>query len=297
MNSATSPSIKRVRLAFAAMILAVAALASFAGPAAATSYDSDTPEPCTLDITPKSADNPLGAVHTVTATVTHKGWFNPNTGRYDSCTETTHGAGPLPGITVDFEIVSGPNTGLKGSAVTDANGNASWQWVSNVAGTDTVKASITHYYCEEFYDFPGWNWNLEDCPSALVTDTDLQNGVTAIKNWIPDPPPPNPPVIIKTDPSVLISFSKKCVTTKFTVRANMAGDYAVTRSVLYVDGKKVKTNKSGKFTINTARYSSKNHSFKVVTTFENGTVITKKGKFKLCKSRLTSRKLDPRFTG
>lgn len=280
----------RLLLLLAATVFAIATLGVAAGAAAAA--DSDQFEPCTLDLTPETADNPLGTVHTVTATVTHKGWFNKQTGRYDSCTGDARGAGPLEGVTVDFAIVSGPNTGQSGSAVTDANGVATWQWIGNTAGTDVVRATINHTYCEEFYDYPGWVWNLSECPSPLATDV-LQD--EAVKNWIPDPP--QPPLIKEEAPRVDIAVSKKCVSRTFVVRSTNSGSYSVTKSVLYIDGKKVKTNKTGTFKINTGRYSTKNHKFKVVTTFSNGTLITKTGTFKLCKSRVTSRKLDPRFTG
>jgi hypothetical protein len=293
MNSAMTFTFNRLVLALVAAVVALATLGSVAGTAAA--WDSDQFEPCTLDLTPETADNPLGTVHTVTATVTHKGWFNPQSGRYENCTESVRGAGPLAGVTVNFAIVSGPNTGQSGSAVTDANGVATWQWVGNTAGTDVVRASLNHTYCEEFYDYPGWNWNLSDCPSPLASEV-LQDEAT--KNWIPDPPPPpDPPVTPDVAPNVVIAVSKKCVSRTFVVRSKNSGSYKVTKSVLYIDGKRVRTNKTGTFKINTGRYSTKNHKFKVVTTFSNGTVITKTGTFKLCKSRVTSRKLDPRFTG
>lgn len=288
MKSATKHKAKRARIAFATMIVAIAAIASFAGPASANIY-----EPCAIDLTPETADNPLGTVHTVTATVTHHGEFDKASGTYVACIENG-GAGPLPGWTVNFEIISGPNAGLKGSAITDANGVATWQWVGNVAGTDVIRASLDHTYCEAWQDYlDSPPMNLEDCPAEWLWNETLWDDV--IKNWIPDPP--EPPVTPLVDPKVVIAVSKKCVKRTFVVRSTNSGSYSVTRSTLYIDGKRVKSNKTGTFKIDTGRYSSANHKFRVVTTFSNGTVITKSGKFKLCKSRLTSRKLDPRFTG
>ncbi len=293
MKSATIHIFKRARFALATLILAIAAMAMYAGPAAATYL-----EPCTIELTPKTADNPLGAVHTVTATVTHHGYWDSELGAYPACNRQftptgALGAGPLPGWPVNFEIISGPNAGLKGSAVTDANGVATWQWVGNVAGTDVVKASLDHTYCEAWNDVPGLEPDLADCPAGWLWTETLAD--TATKNWIPNPPPP--PVTPLVEPKVVISVSKKCVTRTFVVRSKNSGSYNVTKSTLYVDGKKIKSNKTGTFKITTGRYSSANHKFKVVTTFSNGAKITKSGKFKLCKSRLTSRKLDPRFTG
>jgi len=85
-----------------------------------------------IDLTPADADNELaaGAEHTVTATV------------------TAGEAGPVAGVTVEFEIVSGPNAGLTGSGVTDAAGEATFTWSpgavdSDHLGVDTVTATFT----------------------------------------------------------------------------------------------------------------------------------------------------------
>lgn len=85
-----------------------------------------------IDLTPAAADNELasGTEHTVTATV------------------TAGDAGPVAGVTVEFEIVSGPNGGLTGSDVTDANGEATFTWApgavdSDHLGVDTVTATFT----------------------------------------------------------------------------------------------------------------------------------------------------------
>lgn len=51
---------------------------------------------------------------------------------------------PLQGATVDFSVPSGPNAGRTGSAVTDANGNAVFDYSSSVVGTDSVAASATN---------------------------------------------------------------------------------------------------------------------------------------------------------
>lgn len=51
---------------------------------------------------------------------------------------------PLSNVAVDFSVTAGPNTGLSGSAVTDANGMASFSYSSSRIGTDTLQASITN---------------------------------------------------------------------------------------------------------------------------------------------------------
>ena len=47
-------------------------------------------------------------------------------------------------VTVNFTVVSGPNAGLTGSAVTDSNGHASFTYVGNSPGTDTIQASFVN---------------------------------------------------------------------------------------------------------------------------------------------------------
>lgn len=75
-------------------------------------------------LSPTSATNVLGEEHTVTATV------QDDTGA------------PIPGVQVDFEIISGPNAGLTGSAVTDVSGKAYFSYVGNTEGTDEIVASF-----------------------------------------------------------------------------------------------------------------------------------------------------------
>ncbi len=82
--------------------------------------------PGSIELNPPTATNPVGTSHTVTATVRDR-------------------TGALaPGMTVTFTVVSGPNTGDTGTAVTDANGQASFTWVGDGGpGTDTIEASFT----------------------------------------------------------------------------------------------------------------------------------------------------------
>lgn len=52
---------------------------------------------------------------------------------------------PLPGATVAFSVLSGPNTGVSGtgSGPTDPSGNATFSYSSSVTGTDTLQAAIS----------------------------------------------------------------------------------------------------------------------------------------------------------
>jgi hypothetical protein len=91
-----------------------------------------------LGLTPTTATNFVGTSHTVTATVTST----------DSAGHPTAGAG----VPVEFDVVSGPNTGQTSHPVntgtcspadctTDSSGKVSWTYTSNgQAGTDTIRA-------------------------------------------------------------------------------------------------------------------------------------------------------------
>ncbi len=73
-------------------------------------------------LTPTTAENPVGTPHTVTMTILKAGLG-------------------VAGISVGFEIVDGPNLGLVGTDITDADGKATFTWSSAVVGTDIVEAS------------------------------------------------------------------------------------------------------------------------------------------------------------
>lgn len=288
MNSA-SFKLPRVRLVLVTALASVIALFAFTGSAMAHQND-----PCELLVTPLTADNPLGTSHTVTATVTRKGGNehgNPSYG--ESC--AAGGAGPA-GVSeawdgnITFVITSGPNAGKTETKQVDANGQATFTWIGNIAGTDTVVASLTYNYKDTS---PCANNNSVATAENYYVCVDTLSG-EAKKNWIP----PNPPVTEFVDPSVKMSISKKCVKTTFKLKPTISGSAKVKKSVLYIDGKKVKSSTTGKsFTVNTARYSSGTHRVKLTTVFDNGTVVVRSGKFKLCKARTTARRLDPRFTG
>lgn len=76
----------------------------------------------TISLAPFFSTNQLLEDHTVTATV------------------LTDGA-PAPGVDVSFEVTDGPNAGLTGDDVTDANGEATFTFTSDFPGIDTIVAS------------------------------------------------------------------------------------------------------------------------------------------------------------
>ena len=104
--------------------------------------------PATLTLSPKTATNVVGNMHTVTATV--KDSFG----------------NPTPGIVVRFSV-SGANT-ASGSNATDLNGQATFSYTGTVTGTDTISA-------------------FADTNNNTIQDTG-EPGDTATKRWTPGPP-------------------------------------------------------------------------------------------------------------
>jgi hypothetical protein len=79
----------------------------------------------TVGLSPAAANNPVGANHTVTA-----------------FTQAANGAA-VPGVTIDFRVLTGPNAGKTGTGTTGANGKTSFTYVdTGGAGIDTIQAFI-----------------------------------------------------------------------------------------------------------------------------------------------------------
>ena len=77
----------------------------------------------TIHLDPAEAESPIGTSHTLTATVKEDGTA-------------------VAGTTVTFEVLSGPNVGTKGSGETDAKGQATFSYVGDEIGTDTITATF-----------------------------------------------------------------------------------------------------------------------------------------------------------
>ena len=82
-------------------------------------------DPIQVNMTPATATNVTNTQHTVTATVTSN-------------------SVALAGVTINFEIISGPNTGQIGLDTTDVNGRAYFTYIGGATlGTDTIEATGT----------------------------------------------------------------------------------------------------------------------------------------------------------
>jgi len=66
----------------------------------------------------------------------------PGTHTVTGITVATNGS-PIPGVTVVFKVLSGPNAGATGSGTTLANGQTSFTYTDNGgAGTDNIQAYV-----------------------------------------------------------------------------------------------------------------------------------------------------------
>jgi hypothetical protein len=114
-----------------------------------------------IDLEPEIDFNPLGAQHTLTATV-------------------TEGLAPLPDIEVTFEVFAGPNAGDDGVDTTDVNGEATFTytgdggtgvdeieaWVVDDVG-DTVKSNVALKF---------WDKDCQDPPNDIPDTCDIDCG-------------------------------------------------------------------------------------------------------------------------
>jgi hypothetical protein len=107
-----------------------------------------------VGLAPLTATNPPGTSHTVTATAR-------------SITKT-----PVPGVTIDFRVMSGPNAGKTGTDITDANGEATFTYPDTSLpphGTDIIQAFIGTFASNTVEK----HWVLAVVPCDIDGDKDV----------------------------------------------------------------------------------------------------------------------------
>jgi hypothetical protein len=115
-----------------ALVLAAAAALCLLATAPAQARKMSTTY--TTILSPKTATNPTGVNHTLTATVIRH-TQNCDPGPQSPQIE------PAQGVNVKFEVVSGPNTGVSGAGTTDLQGHAHFTYTSQTPGTDKLIAT------------------------------------------------------------------------------------------------------------------------------------------------------------
>lgn len=118
-----------------------------------------------LSLAPPSQTHSVGQSATVTATFTN------------TCNQ------PLSGTTVNFQVISGPNTGLTGSGVTDSTGQASFTYSSTEPGTDTLQASVTNPAGTITSNTVTVTWTLAFASGGSFVIGDLENHAGASVLW------------------------------------------------------------------------------------------------------------------
>lgn len=125
----------------------------------AAAQTASVPEtPTTLTLEPSSDSNPVGFLHTVTATLKDQ---NDD---------------PLSGKTVNF-TVTGVNP-TSGSDVTNSSGQATFTYIGSTAGSDTITATVT-------YTVPlGLRWISSGCQDLIMAEeAPGQVSASATKEW------------------------------------------------------------------------------------------------------------------
>jgi len=119
----------------------------------------------TIDLAPAAAVNELGTpgqTHTVTATV------------------AAGADGGVSGVTVDFEVTSGPNAGASGSDVTDGSGEATFTYVATQGpaglGTDVIEACFSDEQDDTVCDTATKEWRDTTPPEAACSPTTNPSG-------------------------------------------------------------------------------------------------------------------------
>jgi hypothetical protein len=136
-----------------------------------TGVGGDPIVPPAITLSPADGINELGAAHELTATILDDEDM------------------PVPDQTVTFTVVSGPNTGLLGVAVTDANGAAKLSYTSVVTGTDLIQASFedpdsgtltSNTVSKEWIGIPRVATSLDLTPESATNDVGTVHCVTAV---------------------------------------------------------------------------------------------------------------------
>jgi len=79
----------------------------------------------TVGLSPLTATNPVGSSHTVTA-----------------FTQAANNA-PVPGVTISFRVITGPNAGKTGTGTTGGDGKTTFTYTDTAGpGIDTIQAFI-----------------------------------------------------------------------------------------------------------------------------------------------------------
>lgn len=152
----------------------------------------------TIGLAPETATNPIGTNHTVTATA-----------------RSAAGVG-IPTVTIDFEVLTGPNAGLIGTGITDANGEVDFTYTDTGGpGTDTIQAFIgkgsgnqldSNIVEKIWEDQQGLQCDIDADGDVDIDDV---RAITAMRNT--PVPPGNPAADIDGNGVIDVNDARQCV--------------------------------------------------------------------------------------
>lgn len=221
----------------------------------------------------------------------------------------------LAGLNVKMEVISGPDAGLTFEALLQSDGTVTFPLVNNgVAGTDQVRFTIVlpemclmyrdygdDYIESELLSDEGCAESLgapvpESAASRAAAGARPISGFPTVAmtadaavTWIAPPP-------VAASGAVSVTSFKSCVANRIRIRPSYSS--GLRSAKLVVDGKTVQTKTStSAFILNPSKYKAGKHRFKVIATYDSGTVTSNTGSFSKCKAKVSVKKVKPKFTG
>lgn len=219
----------------------------------------------------------------------------------------------LTGLYIKFEVISGPDAGLVFETELAADGTVTFPLTNNGAlGTDQVRVTaqlpqVCIYAMKDVGVGDPWDWTVmsaDDCEELFIEPEDLADRVRPIDSgnlppvsiaalgsvtWIAPPP-------LAASSAVSVTSFKSCVANRIRIRPSYSS--GLRSAKLVVDGKTVQTKTStSAFILNPSKYKAGKHRFKVVATYDSGTVTSNTGTFSKCKAKVSVKKVKPKFTG
>lgn len=224
----------------------------------------------------------------------------------------------LAGLNVQMRVVSGPGAPATFDALLQPDGTVTFPLVNGgVVGTNDVEFEVvlpkTCLVIEdglgEPYGYVHIASEIDDCEEELswflddavpgstrahpdarpVPNPTTTLTTTAAVTWIAPPP-------VAASSAVSVTSFKSCVANRIRIRPSYSS--GLRSAKLVVDGKTVQTKTStSAFILNPSKYKAGKHRFKVVATYDSGTVTSNTGTFSKCKAKVSVKKVKPKFTG
>lgn len=219
----------------------------------------------------------------------------------------------LTGLLVKFEVISGPDAGRVFETELGENGTATFPLTNNGAlGTDQVRVTaqlpqICLYAMKDVGLDDQFEWTVlsaDGCAEVFSVVADSVERVRPVDfgllppvtiaaaanvTWIAPPP-------VVALGAVSVTSFKRCVSHRIRIRPKYSS--GMRRARLVVDGRTVKTKTSTSvFILNPSKYKAGKHRYKVVATYDSGTVTSNTGSFSKCRARVSVKRVKPKFAG